>query len=238
MRALIERAKRVEHPMVRTGLLHGRGAAHWALRGHRVRDRVVQRHLAESGAPKLQIGSGPQALPGWLNTDLIAGDVYLHLGRRLPLPDGAFAFAFGEHVIEHLTEDQGSALLAELHRVLRPGGVLRVTTPDLQKIIAIYEDRNPVIGRDDYLRFLGESTGKHQERPAQLFNDYLRLWGHRFIYDEEELTAKLLAAGFARVERKEPMESDHEPLRGIERHGGDPWVNLAEAQCLEATKAL
>jgi predicted SAM-dependent methyltransferase len=238
MKAVVERAKRVEHPLIRMGLLHGRGAAHWVVRGHRARARVVEQYLADSGAPRLQVGSGPKSLPGWLNSDLITGDIYLHLGRRLPLPSGAFAYAFGEHVIEHLTEPRGAALLAELNRVLRPGGIVRITTPDLQKLIAIYEDRNPVIKRADYVRFLAETTGKHQERPAQMFNDYLRLWGHRFVYDEEELTAKLLAAGFARVERKQPMESDHELLRGIERHGGEPWVNRAEAQCLEATKAL
>ncbi|MBA2794276.1 MAG: hypothetical protein H0U32_09860 [Thermoleophilaceae bacterium] len=46
-----------------------------------------------AGEPRLQLGAGPHALPGWLNSDLISGDIYLDLGRRLPLPDQSFTFA-------------------------------------------------------------------------------------------------------------------------------------------------
>jgi predicted SAM-dependent methyltransferase len=175
-------------------------------------------------------------LDGWLNSDLISGDLYLDLERPLPLPDASFAYVFGEHVIEHLPDRAGERLLAEIHRVLRPGGVLRLTTPDLRKIIALYEDRNPVIGRDEYAEFLTRETGRPHDRACQLFNDYMRLWGHRWIYDEEDLSARLLGAGFARVERHETGESPHGPLRGLERHGGADWVNKAEAMCLEAVR--
>jgi hypothetical protein len=57
------------------------------------------------------------------------------------------------------------------------------------------------------------------------------------VYDEEDLAAKLRQAGFTRVQRVEPGESDHEALRGLERHGGAAWINRAEAMCLEATRA-
>lgn len=196
----------------------------------------MRRYLAAAPEPKLHFGAGPVRLDGWLNTDLITGDVYIDVGRRLPLPDSSFAFAFGEHVIEHLPERTGAALLAELHRVIRPGGAVRLTTPDLRKIIAIYEDRNPVVGREEYARFLDRETGKSHDQPAQILNDYLRLWGHRHVYDEDALAVALEAAGFVEVRRHETGESPHPALRGLERHGGDSWVNLAEAMCLEATR--
>jgi predicted SAM-dependent methyltransferase len=222
---------------VRTALLRGRSVPQALLRGHAVRRRRVQRYLATADEPRLHLGAGPQALPGWLNSDLISGDVYLDLGHRMPLPDASFAYAFGEHVIEHLSEDRAQSALRELRRVLRPGGVLRLTTPDLQKIIAIYEDRNPVVRREDYACFLDEETGKRHDRPCQILNDCLRLWGHRYIYDEQDLRAELEAAGFENVERAEPGESRHPLLRGLERHGGAEWVNRAEAMCLEAVAA-
>jgi predicted SAM-dependent methyltransferase len=233
----IEQLKRVEHPVLRHVLLRARGALHAATNGHLARRRAVARYLASTDEPRLQIGAGPMALPGWLDSDLISGPVHLDLERPLPLPSERFAFVFGEHVIEHLSEAAGTALLAELHRILRPGGVVRLTTPDLAKIIALYEDRNPEISRDDYARFLGSLTGKRYERPAQILNDYLRLWGHRHVYDEPDLVARLREAGFDAVVRCEPGESTHAALRGIERHGGEPWVNRAEAMCLEATRA-
>jgi predicted SAM-dependent methyltransferase len=233
---IVDRLKRTESPIARGLLLRGRALPHALTRGHVVRRRAVRAYLAGTAEPKLQLGAGPNALPGWLNSDLIAGDVYLDLRRRLPLPDASFAYAFGEHVIEHVSEADGARLLAELHRVLRPGGVVRVTTPDLAKIVALYEDRNPVIGRAEYARYLAATTGKAQERGSQVFNDFMRLWGHRYVYDEEDLTAKLRAAGFSSVERAEPGESRHPALRGAERHGAEPWVNAAEAMCIEATR--
>lgn len=237
MSSLITRLKRTEDPALRHVLLRSRGAMHWAVRGHGVRQRTVERYLAATPEPKLHIGAGPQRIDGWLNTDLIAGDAYVDLGRRLPFADGTFAYAFGEHVIEHLPQRVGAALMAELHRVLRPGGVLRLTTPDLQKVIAIYEDRNPVVSRDDYADFLGAQTGKRYARPAQIFNDYTRLWGHQWIYDEDDLAGAMREAGFASVARHETGASDIAALRGLERHGGAEWVNRAEAMCLEAVKA-
>jgi ubiquinone/menaquinone biosynthesis C-methylase UbiE len=153
----------------------------------------------------------------------------------LPFRDASFdcvTVAFGLRNVDCL-----KTALCEMHRVLRPGGVLRVTTPDLRKLIALYEDRNPEIDFARYSAWFAEQTGKGSSEPAQLFNDYMRLWGHRHIFDEPELAARLRAAGFAAVERREPLESPHPALRGLERHGGEPWVNRAEAMTLEAARA-
>lgn len=236
MSRVIERLKRTEDPLVRAALLRLRGAAHYAARGHVTRTRAIRDHLATESFPRLQIGSGPLGRAGWLNSDLIAGDIHLDLGRPLPLPQRSFAFVFGEHVIEHLSESTGTRLLSELHRILRPGGVVRLTTPDLRKIIAIYEDRNPVVSLADYARYLDEKTGKVHERGCQVFNDFLRLWGHRHIYDEDDLSARLRSAGFTDVTRHEPGSSPHHELRDLEGHGDAEWVNRAEAMCLEAVR--
>lgn len=232
---LVCAARRTEHPLSRDLLLRVRGLAHYLEHGHLARRRVVREYLSSEAVPRLHLGAGPVRLAGWLNSDLISGEVYLELGRRMPFPDATFAYAFGEHVIEHLFEDRAQTSLRELRRVLRPGGVLRLTTPDLRKIIAIYEDRNPVVRREAYARFLDDETGKRHDQPCQILNDYLRLWGHRYVYDEQDLRARLEGAGFEDVERIEPGESRHPLLRGLERHGGADWVNRAEAMCLEAT---
>jgi predicted SAM-dependent methyltransferase len=232
---VLTRLKRTEHPAGRYLLLRGRGLLNWVQRGHVVRRRAIRRQLESAPEPSLHIGAGPMRLDGWLNTDLIGGDAHLDLERPLPLPDASLAYVFGEHVIGSLSEQAGMRLLRELHRVLRPGGVLRLTTPDLQKLIAIYRDENPMVRRDDYARYLDDETAKAHATPCQLFNDLVRLWGIRYTYDEEDLTRRLREAGFAEVERVEPGESRHAALRGLERHG-EPWVNRAEALCLEATR--
>jgi predicted SAM-dependent methyltransferase len=227
--------QRVDGPLPSYLWLRARGAVHYVSAGHLPRRRALRKYLASTAEPALQVGSGGTRLPGWLNSDLLQGDIYLDLGRLLPLPNAAFKYVFSEHVIEHISERQGKQLLGELYRILRPGGVVRITTPDLKKIIAIYEDRNPVIAREAYARFLDHMTGKHHERACQIFNDYMHLWGHLYVYDEADLVAKMREAGFEGVVRLEPGQSSHPKLTNVEHHGL-PWQNDAEAMCVEGTK--
>lgn len=227
--------QRLDNPVYSQVWLRARAAMHYTRSGHVPRRLQLKRYLASTDAPKLQVGSGQVRLPGWLNTDLLYGSFYLDISQPLPLPSNTFTYAFGEHVIEHITERQGLQLLREVYRVLRPGGVMRMTTPDLRKIVALYEDRNPTISRADYARFLDNMTGKRHDRACQIFNDYMRLWGHLHVYDEEDLAAKMREVGFTRVIRCETGQSANPALRGLEHHG-QPWQNDAEAMCLEGTK--
>jgi SAM-dependent methyltransferase len=48
-------------------------------------------------------------------------------GLALPFPDGCFDKVIAAEVLEHVPDD--SSVLAELARVLRPGGVIAVTVP-------------------------------------------------------------------------------------------------------------
>jgi SAM-dependent methyltransferase len=49
----------------------------------------------------------------------------------LPFPDGTFDRALCLDVLEHLTYEEQPRALAELHRVVRPGGELFVSVPNL-----------------------------------------------------------------------------------------------------------
>ncbi|MCB1236110.1 MAG: class I SAM-dependent methyltransferase [Verrucomicrobiae bacterium] len=67
---------------------------------------------------------------------------YYQIGDRLDFEDDAFGFVLSEHFFEHLFLDEAAALFAECHRVLRPGGVLRVSVPDAD--LRSYEAPEPV----------------------------------------------------------------------------------------------
>ena len=61
----------------------------------------------------------------------------------LPYPDNTFDAVLFCEVIEHLTQDP-TFTLAELHRVLRPGGYLLITTPNvfrLQNVLDVLRGR-------------------------------------------------------------------------------------------------
>src|SRR5437588_9803367 len=60
---------------------------------------------------------------------------YLEFDSTEPYPfeDASFEWAHAEHFIEHLKLEETIAWLTEVRRVLRPGGLLRLSTPDLRR---------------------------------------------------------------------------------------------------------
>lgn len=128
--------------------------------------------------------------------------------RGLPVPTASVDYVFSEHFIEHLTLSQGEALLADIHRALRPGGVVRVTTPDLRTLIREYQS-----GRLDYWREVDWVPATS----ARLLNEAMRFWGHQFVYDRDELVTLLRASGFSEIEDAPYRESRHEVFNRLEQ---------------------
>src|SRR4051812_40618920 len=107
-------------------------------------DRHRMRYLRENTVHKLQIGCGGNYLEGWFNTDLSpnAHRTGLNATRRFPFADNTFDYILSEHMIEHVPYDMGRVILSECHRVLKPGGTLRIVTPDLKFLIGLYQNDN------------------------------------------------------------------------------------------------
>ena len=58
--------------------------------------------------------------------------------KGLPFGENEFDAVYHSHVLEHLEPADGEKLLSECHRVLRPGGVLRIVVPNLEQIATLY----------------------------------------------------------------------------------------------------
>lgn len=92
----------------------------------------------------VNIGSGPWYLPGWRTVDMYSQRrsvdlvVDLQSPSTLPFADRSIPLVFSSHLLEHLTDAAGHALLNECYRVLEPGGVLRLCVPDAQAAIAAF----------------------------------------------------------------------------------------------------
>src|SRR5574337_2114673 len=53
------------------------------------------------------------------------------LALTFPFRDGSFGSALAHHVLEHVTPERERSILAEVRRVLRPGGFLLVVSPNV-----------------------------------------------------------------------------------------------------------
>jgi SAM-dependent methyltransferase len=113
---------------------------------------------------------------------------YLDLAQPLPYPDAAFEAVFGSHVLEHLTPAEAESLLGELHRVLRPGGIVRIAVPDLDRVIAEYDPGHP----DEFLFGMWQGRDRSTSRHR-----------HWWLYNERSLRDLLTRTGFADIGRCE-----------------------------------
>jgi len=202
---------------------------------------IIDKYVSTHPLRKLQIGAGTHDIPGWLNTDIEPekGQAYLDAGRHFPLPDASFAYVFSEHVIEHLTYEDGLVMLRECHRILAPGGRIRTATPNLRKFIALFQDAKT----DEERRYIQDKIEWHKwpktsTPECMILNLQLRRWGHQFVYDVPTLRDSLEQAGFQKIIEVGPGESDDPQLRGIDlRHDSNMRaVNDYETMVLEAAR--
>lgn len=148
------------------------------------RPLVVKQYLRSHQVRKLQIGAGPNILPGWINTDKSPNSpriLFLDAAKTFPFADATIDYIYSEHLIEHLTYKQGQLMLHECFRVLKPSGRIRIATPDLETLIGLHTPQKS--GRQwRYIhwiidQFLPE-IGIYED--VIVINNAFRNWGHSF----------------------------------------------------------
>ena len=184
---------------------------------------IIAAYMSNERVKRLQIGAGSSRQPGWLNTDIEPGDglAYLDATKPFPFEDASLHYIFSEHVIEHLTYDEGKFMMAEAYRVLAPGGKMRISTPDLTQFLRLFdkepgdEARAYIVGKMRWHRWPDEPN-----QAAIILNLQMSSWGHKFMYDIQTLGGALTRAGFQNVQEFEENVSDDEHLRDLEERDG------------------
>jgi SAM-dependent methyltransferase len=64
--------------------------------------------------------------------------IHHNLAYGIPVPDDCAEYIYTSHFLEHLDAEKSQALLVEIRRVLKVGGVVRICVPDLQHAIDLY----------------------------------------------------------------------------------------------------
>lgn len=89
----------------------------------------------------LNLGCGATFHKDWTNIDFVSNSEYVkahNLLQGIPFSDNQFEVVYHSHVLEHFPKNKASDFIKECHRVMKPGGILRIAVPDLEKIALNY----------------------------------------------------------------------------------------------------
>lgn len=154
----------------------------------------------EPGHPglSLNVGAGRCVWPGWIND--AKSDF-----RHLPYGDRTLDRIAGIHVLEHVYEWEAAPMLTEWKRTLKPGGMLILELPCMDKVI--------------HYMTLALQKGE----PLAGFMSWWALWGdpkhhdpsmcHKWGYTKQMVTDLLRSVGFEAITLKEPQY--HFPIRDM-----------------------
>ena len=194
---------------------------------------------------KLNLGCGKNTLDNWDNLDYKKHKdiIFTDLRKKLRYKKNSVSYIFTEHFIEHLDEVDGFALFSECFRVLKKGGVLRVSTPDIQIPLDFYVwyKENGRLNEEGMSLDEGGYTSRPRKyrNPCQMINwwtfgngqtrdgephkfmgplngNHFSRHGHKYYYDFEDIEYKLKKAGFSEVKRVLHRDSEHVALRNLE----------------------
>ncbi len=145
---------------------------------------------------KLHLGCGKRFIPGFIHIDAVD---YPHMDHVASIDNLSFIrdddvdLIYNCHVLEHFKRRDVGRVLQEWKRVLKPGGVLRISVPDFAKLCEVYQRYGQIdliigalFGRQDYLYNI-----------------------HYNVFDFASLSRELEAVGFVNVRRYDWRETEH-----------------------------
>jgi hypothetical protein len=174
----------------------------WQLRSSRIRTLEY-----------LDLGCGPNTHDNFINLEYLWHpkiDLCWDVSRGIPLPDRSLRGVFTEHCLEHFPLPITQTIIREVHRMLMPGGRIRIVVPDAEIYLTRYTDRLRHLS-DASLPFEQECAHEGIDEPILAVNrifyqDRDKLSGHWFIYDFNFLSRLLLHCGFSETMRASFMQ--------------------------------
>lgn len=169
------------------------------------RGRPVEPEASQGSPVRINLCCGTVRLPGFINIDVLPdSDLQIDLEKELlPFPDGSVDCLVCISAINYFSYQRAGQIVTDVHRVLKPGGVARFATQDLQTLARHYLEETDTFyfgkladGRD---RFPGRTR-------ADKFNEFF--YGFysgdkhcKYVYDFDSLAVHFRDAGFALVEK-------------------------------------
>jgi SAM-dependent methyltransferase len=150
----------------------------------------------EEGKLYLHLGCGGVNHDKFVNIDGLPAP-HIHYIRSIddlsPFKDNTVDLIYAAHCLEHFSHRKTSTVLAEWFRVLKPGGILRLSVPDFDALYEIYKESGKEI--DSILEVLMAKQ------------DYKYNF-HMTVFNQSSLERVLKNVGFQEVRQWQPNSCD------------------------------
>ena len=180
----------------------------------KVKSRILfcKRLLVKPKLPKnhdgkilIHLGCGDVNSPEFINVDARSAP-HVHYVRDVRdlsvFPDNYADLVYACHILEHIRRAAMKKTLWEWRRIIKPGGILRLSVPDFDALLDIYD----ACGHD-----IDSIT-------APLMGGQENAWNiHYSVFNSKYLGDFLTEAGFRRVREWDPQKVDH--------HDFDDWAS-------------
>ena len=146
---------------------------------------------------KLHLGCGKKYIAGFVHVDMLD---YPHIDYQTSVDklffaaDNSVDLIYASHILEHFGRREFQSILKEWHRVLKKGGVLRISVPSFESIVKHYvqhADLEVLLG----LIVGGQKVGEF---------DY-----HKMIFDKTLLENELKLIGFDNIKEYNWKTTEH-----------------------------
>lgn len=147
---------------------------------------------------RLHLGCGSRYIPGFVHVDALPASHVDIVGpvERLPMDDASVSLIYASHILEHFGRYEYKAVLQEWFRVLKPGGILRLSVPDFAACAALYYESGLM---DSLTGLVGLIVGGQRDE-----YDF-----HKMVFDENSLRRDLLECGFMKVRHWDWRTTEH-----------------------------
>lgn len=189
----------------------------------------LKKEIVNKGIDRLHVGCGLVVLDGWLNIYFERREEYgcikerngklflnYNLLKKWPVNDNSISYIAGSHFIEHLDLNKGITFLQECFRVLKSGGIIRLSCPDLEIYARNYVNGNTAFFQNELIREW--CAFSQAETPGEILaaKAYDSGGSHKWFYDFESLKHILEKAGFQNVKRCQRQEGQMPDIEDIE----------------------
>lgn len=190
--------------------------------------KVINRYFKENKIRKLHVACGERKIKGWLNSDIYNGDIYLNATKNFSFKPNSFDYIYSHQFIEHIPLKTGINFLMQIKKVLKKGGKVRIVTPDMKRLIMLYQNPDKKLIK----WYCKNSLFVH---PLEFINEELRQnREHIYIYDFDFLKMILEKIGFRNVKEFSYGKSLDKNFDKIDLHG---WFGVDKISlCVEAEK--